>query len=424
MITGRTVKNKGDETENLIEEVSSTMFLKDFVVRNPKFKKQNGQEKEITDILIPFEDSIISIQAKSKVIDIDKASTDVIRKRISSVIDEGIGQLRNTRRIIDEAKTIYLKNVHGIQVPLRAKDVKKLHGIVIAKLYGAGRQLNVPSGFQYTHDMPIHVLSADDFEMMARELSTIPDFLNYLDVRTRLFRESKLKSVIRELDLLAMYKTQPEVVRNVMDQDGATLIVEEGIWGQYISERQKDIQERDRLNVPSYLIDVAIEQFSQSIGYAPDILNPITGKNVEPGTVENYWKTVYELSKLTRLDRRLFGSKMLEKARQADTEVAEGYTMAIYEEGEAILFYSLQGNNRRVRAERLYKLASLAYIQNNLKKIIAIASEPLSDSGRSFDLILLEDVKFQNTQEILKTAPRMFSEPLQLEGYEYTEELD
>ena len=42
-------KNKGDETEKLIGKIAEIVVLRDFVVRNPKFKKQNGQEKELTD---------------------------------------------------------------------------------------------------------------------------------------------------------------------------------------------------------------------------------------------------------------------------------------------------------------------------------------------------------------------------------------
>ena len=58
-------KDKGDETEHLIGKIAESIVLRDFVIRNPKFKKQSGKEKELTDILVPFGESIISIFVRS-----------------------------------------------------------------------------------------------------------------------------------------------------------------------------------------------------------------------------------------------------------------------------------------------------------------------------------------------------------------------
>lgn len=86
-------KDKGDETEHLIGKIAESIVLRDFVIRNPKFKKQSGKEKELTDILVPFGESIISIQAKSKVVDTDKTTPEVIDGRIQKIIDDAVGQL-------------------------------------------------------------------------------------------------------------------------------------------------------------------------------------------------------------------------------------------------------------------------------------------------------------------------------------------
>lgn len=92
------IKNKGSITEDLVSEISETMFLRDFVVRNPKFKKKSGQEKEVTDLLVPFDSKIISIQVKSKFINTDSVSQEVIDDRINRVLDDAIGQLANTKK--------------------------------------------------------------------------------------------------------------------------------------------------------------------------------------------------------------------------------------------------------------------------------------------------------------------------------------
>lgn len=398
------------------------MFLKDFVVRNPKFKKQNGQEKELSDILIPFEEVAISIQVKSKTVDVNSLKPEVIRQRIKKVIDEGVGQLRNTRLIVDQGKTIHLQNVHGIDIPLNSTIVKSIHGIVVGKIYGAGKQLNVPGGFEYKHDMPIHIFSAEDFEAISSEVDTIPDFVRYLDVRAQLLQENKINPNVRELDLLTTFKTQPDLLEYVLSQKGGALVITEGIWEEYITSRRKEISRRNELNVPSYLYDLTIKELSSTIGYAPNVTNPSNQQAMEKGTVESYWKGVYELSKLSRLDRRIFGTKMMEKAKQADTDIGYGYSLFLLGKDEAIFFYSVGGVSRQERVDRLYKFTAAAYLQKELRKITAIATEPMSGPGRSFDLIYLEDVEFPNAKEFLASVPRLFSDGKHYEGYEYTGE--
>jgi hypothetical protein len=67
----------------------------------------------------------------------------------------------------------------------------------------------------------------------------------------------------------------------------------------------------------------------------------------------------------------------------------------------------------------LYSLAAMAYVKEDLRNIVAFVTEPLDDSGRSFDLIILDDVDFKNRDEILKASKTTFSKGKQVGGYEY-----
>lgn len=413
-------KNRGDATEDLIESICNVIALKDFVVRNPKFRKQSGQEKELTDILVPFEDVALSIQAKSKVIDTTKASPEVIQQRIVKIVDDGIGQLRNTRLIVDAGKTLHYKNAHGIDIPLNASVVKKIHGVVIIDIYEGDKQLNITSGYERRHDMPIHVFSAVDFEALSSEIDTIPDIIAYLDTRARLFEEAKINPGVNELDLLVVYKTQPQLVDEILAAEGGILVVNEGIWEGYINDRAPEIKKRNELNRFSYLVDMTIRQLVGVIDYSPGTTNPATGEALPPATKESYWQAIYELSKLSRLERRGFGNKMAEKLEQA-TKTGNGYTM--FKRGkdatDAILFLSTN-KDRQTRTRGLYNLACMAYVKLGLRKITAIATEPKDGPGRSLDVIILADVKFENPEEILEAAKKAFSPPRHVEGYEYS----
>ena len=54
------------ESEDLVETICHRLFFRDFVVRNPKFRKPGGKQLEAADILVPFRDHLISIQVKSR----------------------------------------------------------------------------------------------------------------------------------------------------------------------------------------------------------------------------------------------------------------------------------------------------------------------------------------------------------------------
>jgi hypothetical protein len=413
-------KSKGDDTEDLIETICSVIALKDFVVRNPKFKKQNGQEKELTDILVPFEDVALSIQAKSKIIDTGKSSPEVIQQRIAKIVNDGIGQLRNTRLIVDAGKTLHYKNAHGVDIPLNASIVKKIHGIVIVDVYEGDKQLNVTSGYERKHNMPIHIFSAVDFDALSTEIDTIPDIIAYLDTRTRLFDAAKINPGVNELDLLAVYKTQPQLVDEILAAKGGMLVVNEGIWEGYINDRAPEIKKRNELNKFSYLVDMTIRQLVRAIDYSPGTTNPATGEVLPPATKENYWQAIYELSKLDRLERRGFGNKMAEKLEQA-TKTGTGYTMLKRTDDatDAILFLSTN-KSRQERTHGLYNLASMAYVRLGLRRITAIATEPKDGPGRSLDVIILNDVKFEDPDKVIKAAEKAFAPPRHIEGYEYS----
>lgn len=414
-------RNKGDETEHLIGKIAEIVALRDFVVRNPKFKKQSGQEKELTDILIPFGESVISIQAKSKVIDTGKSESGVINIRIQKIIDNAVGQLANTRKIINEGKVYHFKNSHGINVPLDGPNIKNVEGIVLVNIYDQNNtHVRIENSFIHKHGMGIHILDVADFYAISSEIDTIPDLIHYLKSRTKLFYEKKLSIDTNELDLLAAYKTKPDAIEEIIQDELGHLDIIPGSWDEYQSGNAEAIKRRNNLNRFSYLVDMTIEQMSESIGYAPIKKNPVTGEVMMPGTVEDYWVVILELSKLKRLDRRIFGEKMKEKMLKANNpKFGEGYSVLLTKPDEAILFYSTDLDDRNERISRLAVLAGTIYAAKDLRQIVAIATEPMSGHGRSFDIIAYKDVDMTNKAELKEQAKRMFGEGKHHEGYEY-----
>lgn len=416
-------KDKGNETERLIGSIAEVVVLRDFVVRNPKFKKANGKEKELTDILVPFGESAISIQAKSKVVNTKNTTAEVIESRVKKIIDDAVGQLRNTRMLADDGTVHMYKNTHGIEIPFGKPKIVKIHGIVLVNVYDQdNNHLRVGPDYVRKHDMDVHILDIADFYAVSSEIDTIPDLIEYLDVRGRLLVEDRL-NLLNELDFLATYKTRPDLIKKILEDEHGLLIVNPGIWDEYQSGSAAAIKLRNTLNRQSYLVDMTIEKMVESIDYMPLIKNPLTGEPMQPGTTEGYWAVVSELSRLKRLDRRIFGRKMEEKMRQAnDQKYHEGYSLMLLSPGEGLLFYASDNADRAERAFRLSVLASTAYAAKDLRKIIGIATEPLEGHGRSFDVMILEDVEFKNKDELKEQAKHFFGECKHYGGYEYSDE--
>lgn len=130
-----------------------------------------------------------------------------------------------------------------------------------------------------------------------------------------------------------------------------------------------------------------------------------------PCTIEDYFKIATELSKLQRRHRVEIGKKVLEKAQRADVN-ARGFSFFSYYSGD-IVFPVVFVSSRQDRAKRrktLYNICAAAYVKFNVNKIIGIATQNFSAKTGSQDYLLLEDVKFDNTDEIKKFADTIFQD--------------
>lgn len=415
--------DKGKETEDLIESVCHAMFLSDFTVRNPKYNKSRGREKEAADFLVPFYDHLLAFQVKTKSelkSAIEKDEKDF--ERINSKVKEGIVQLNTIKRALKANHILEMKNSLGIDIPFDSKSVNKLTGIVILDLIGEENykpeeRTNIFNGFLYHQKIPVHVFLRENFDLIATEIDTIPDFIKYLDHREVLHSEHKLGPLTSELDFLAIYKTNPKLITDCVEGNCDGLIIEGEPWDHYIDAKRNIIEERNKLNKASYFIDHIINTIHSSIGFKPGIEHPYKKENLSPGTIESYWGTIFELSKLTRLQRRSIGDKFIDKMKKADN-TGQGYALMMLENGKALLILS-SNKERQKRMDLLYDLSAIAYSGLALRKIIGIATEPFSRKYQSFDTILLDDVKFENHDELAQSFKSSFGSPQHFETSEY-----
>lgn len=420
--------NKGKEIEDLVEKICTKMFFSDFTVRSQKFKNASKQEKEVADILIPFDDIMLAVQVKTKTDNkpfSEKNETDIAR--IDSKIEDAIKQFKTIKRAIANSRIKELETTRGHRIPFDAAKYKKIIGIVILDLIGeddfpSDERIAIINGFETRYDIPIHIFKRDYFEIISSEIDTMPDFIHYIETRETLFSENLFAIPPLELNLLAFYKVEPEDLK-ITIQENSVVIIDDGYWEWYQQDCKDLIERRDAYNRPSYLIDNVINWLHSSVGFDPNKY----GINLDPfgyfgneaqGTVQAYLAVATELAKTSRLTRRKLGEKMFECVERASKN-GLAYSLIIDKENNSGIVILASEKDRTERSKILYSVSVAGYCLQNLTKIVGFATEPLGISMRSYDVIFLSGVDFENRAEAVENAKKMFGTYSEAKFFEF-----
>jgi len=415
--------NQGKEIEALVGELSSRAFLEDFVVPNPEYTQNNGLRKEASDFVVPFGEVMLAYQVKSKTeLKPGSEKTEIDYQRINKIITKGIGQLKTINSAVKAKQIEKLVNSRGIELPFEPTAISKLHGLVLIELIGEDafpedERTALYGGYTYKHEMPIHIFRLDYYRRIVDEVDTLPDFIDYLETRAKFYEKGILMPLTEEKDFLAFYKTNPDLVTEVLEGKCDYLHIHEGYWDSYQSASAEDIRKRNEFNRPSYVVDSIISQLHKSLGFDTGV-DVLAGRvRHDQGTVQNYIAGVTELSKMNRLTRRVVGSKYLERMKKAD-KTGHGHSLIMNPSDNSAVLVLSTNRSRQERANAIYNLCAVAYCMLNLTRIIGIVTEPLTVPGRSYDIIVLDGVEFEESPDLKERFEEMFG-PTQ--NYSFTE---
>ncbi len=422
------INNKGKEVEDLVEKICTNMFFSDFTVRSKKFKNASKQEKEAADILIPFDDVLLVIQVKTR---LDKEpfseKSDVELERIDRKIKEAVEQFKTIKRAIANFRFNEVETTRGYKIPFDGKKFKKIIGIVVLDLIGEDvlhpdETTTIINGFEIRHDMPIHIFKRNEFEIISREIDTLPDFIQYIETRDILFSKKLFAVPPLELSLLTLYKVRPEDIQTAI-RENSLVIVDDEYWDWYQKDGKELIEKRNLYNRPSYLIDEVINWLHSSVGFDPSLY----GINLDPfgyfgneaqGTVQAYLAAITELAKTSRLTRRKLGEKMFECVERANKN-GLAYSLIVDRENNSGIIIMSSEKDRTERNKLLYSVSVAGYCLQNLTKIVGFATEPLGISMRSYDVIFLSGVEFENRAELVENAKKMFGTCSEAKFFEF-----
>ena len=108
---------------------------------------------------------------------------------------------------------------------LANRTYSRILGIVVLDVFAADgtsvvEQLEIGNRFNEIRGIPVHVFRECDFRIIAKEQDTLPDSINYLNVREKLLGGAIHVPLVTELDLFGLFKTRYPVIEGYLNGNG------------------------------------------------------------------------------------------------------------------------------------------------------------------------------------------------------------
>jgi hypothetical protein len=380
-------------SEALIASICTDLCFADFVAPNPKYSKGPGREREIADVLVLFDGLAIAIQVKAKVqLPSSDTAPETYAQRLNATLGKAANQLKAVKQALNAGRPIEVATSIGQQLMLDPAGTTSILGIVILDLTYedlTDERTRIVAPYGIEHGMPVHAFTRHDFELVTKEYDTLPDLLEYLTLRERLYGAKRLFPFTREEDLVAVHKMHDPALEEVLTSEDRRLAIEPGRWDHYQSFKEEH-REREEANKPSYLIDAAVSELHKGIGFSPSAEDPnVSPEDDEPGTHEAHLQIITRLARLSRVERRLVGERLLAKMQTASGKPFSFGVVMVPLTGKVVVVVSTKAE-RGKRRTILRNVASAALVHLNVPEVVGIATEPVESSGRSFDTCLVQ----------------------------------
>ncbi len=301
-------EDKGKIGEDFVNKLAYSSFLKFWCYPGPRF--ENGNKKEICDLLIIFHSIAIVISVKNYEFKGNHF------RYFNNTIEKAVKQIYGACRVLFGSSEIHIKHPDKDIETFPRDQIKKIFRIVIN--LGDGLKF-YPFNSTTKSDDYVTLFDKDSFETIISELDTIPDFIDYLEKREKLFKDKttiilpgeesdfpietqedffKLGETINdkhifisgtEKDLLAHFFSNKRNFPHVLsgDSDGYYLQID-GDWQNFVAhEKVKNKNKADRI---SYFIDEFVKN---------ELLKDTLLKNLTPMR-EGLAKALLSFDRLTR----------------------------------------------------------------------------------------------------------------------------
>lgn len=397
---------------------------------------KNKIGKEVCDLLVVFGDDVLIFSDKSIKFNEDKDVKVAWKRWFKRSVSDSCNQLFGAEKFIKEnPQRLFVDKECKTKFPVEINSSARFHLIAVTDniagplkkyfdsivsgssstlvntfIYDEKECLECPFcvGDLYPEKTFVHVLDETSLSLLLTELNTANDFISYLKAKERAVREQNLILSLGEEETLACYLNgNRKIITDEIIRTGQLVSLPEGEWKQYT--KSFHYQHALSIRKGSVFWDNLINTFSDSIlaanvGYFGD----------EP--FSKHEAGVREIAKESREARYYLSKSFKDKIDAVPPHITSSRLVeSPDEEGKFYLFLFVPNNKneeylvyrrRRIALINFYTPIALAK-HKNIKKIIAIATEPKHSSGRSEDLIytlLLNPLSRNERAELQKVA--------------------
>ncbi|WP_281632502.1 hypothetical protein [Flavobacterium luteolum] len=169
--------DKGQIGEDFVNNLAYKSFLKYWCYPGPKY--ENGDKKEICDLMIIFNSVLIVISVKNYEFKGNHF------RYFNNTIEKAVKQIHGACRTLFSATEVQIKHPDKKIETFPREQINKVFRIVIN--LGDGVKF-YPFNQTTKNDDYVTLFDRDSFETIIGQLDTIPDFIDYLEKRERLFK--------------------------------------------------------------------------------------------------------------------------------------------------------------------------------------------------------------------------------------------
>jgi hypothetical protein len=169
--------DRGKLGEEFVNELAYNSFLKFWCYPSPRF--ENGDKKEICDLLILFNSILIVVSVKNY------AFKGNHFRYFNNTIAKAVKQIHGACRVLFGSSEVQIKHPDKPIEIFPRDQITKVFRVVIN--LGDGVKF-YPFNQATKNDDYVTLFDKDSFQAIIGELDTIPDFIDYLEKREKLFK--------------------------------------------------------------------------------------------------------------------------------------------------------------------------------------------------------------------------------------------
>jgi len=281
----RTSIQKGKEGEEFVNDLAFKSFFKYWCYPNPL--DENGDKKEICDLLVLFKEVCIIISVKNY------KNDGSVSRYLNKTIKKSIKQISGAeRKLFNYPREIYIKHPNRPKEKFRKNAYSKIFRVIVN--VGDIIDLQVLEA-KPKLDNFITVFNREIFESVMAYLDTITDFVDYLTAREILLEKFGQSLIFgTEKDLLALYlKNHRNFPVEMLEAEANVVILDmENKWDEFEVEFKDKVLNKKSEELASRILDKYLEENLLEVENGPEI--------------------VREYLTLNRFYRRMFANKLLE----------------------------------------------------------------------------------------------------------------